>query len=211
MKIFNRLGKFITTVFIGGIGVIFPLVVLFFFFSWLFRLVTNFVQPVAIQVNHWLGIPMSMAAVISVAVILLVCFFIGLIIRTRTGIFIHNKLEKHLLIRIPGYRLLREAAKPFFNTEKNVLFTKPALIKPYGNETLMTAFITDYHKASKTYTAFVPTSPNPTNGLVFHVPADQVQFLNSTFEDTMRSIVAGGNGSASLLDKIRELPPESSS
>ena len=204
MNIFKRLRKFISTIFIGGIGVIFPVLVLFFFFNWLFTIVSNALRPIALQINQWVGISVGMASILSVLAILGICFFIGLVVKTRAGKFIHSRLEKHLFSRVPGYRLLREAAKPFFNTEKNVMFTKPALIRPYDNNTLMTAFITDHHEPSNMYTAFVPTSPNPTNGLVFHVTRDRVQFLDSTFEETMRSIVAGGNGSKSLLSKIHK-------
>ncbi|MGI9256261.1 MAG: DUF502 domain-containing protein [Salinispira sp.] len=203
MNVFKRLGRFITTVFIGGIGVIFPVVVLFFFFGWLFRIISTAILPITMQINQWLNISVSLASILSIVVILTSCFFIGLFVKTKTGHFVHNKLEKYFLSRIPGYRLLREAAKPFFNPEKSVIFTKPVLIRPYANDTWMTAFITDHHTPSKTYTAFVPTSPNPTNGLVFHVPEDRVQFLDSSFEEIMRSVVAGGSGSAVLLEKIR--------
>lgn len=203
MKFFKRVKKFLSTAFIGGFGVIFPALILFFLFSWLFRIVSNALRPIAVQINQWIGISVGMASILAVLAILGTCFFIGLVVRTRTGHFIHKMLEKHFLSRVPGYRLLREAAKPFFNTERNVAFTKPALIRPYETDTLMTAFITDYHEESGMYTAFVPTSPNPTNGLLFHVSKDRVQFLDSTFEETMRSVVAGGNGSKALLSKIQ--------
>ncbi|AHC13921.1 DUF502 domain-containing protein [Salinispira pacifica] len=204
----KRLSRFISTIFIGGVAVIFPLAVLFFFFTWLFRLVSQAVLPVALKINEWLEISVSLASAIAVILILAGCFVIGLIVKTKFGNFIHNRLERHILRRVPGYNLLREAAKPFFNTERNEMFTRPALIRPYDNETMMTAFITDHHVEKGFYTAFVPTSPNPTNGLVFHVTEDRVDFLDTGFEETMRSVVAGGNGTGELMNKIRKTDPE---
>jgi uncharacterized membrane protein len=204
----KKLTRLLSTIFIGGVAVIFPLVVLVFFFTWLYGVTTDALRPVALQINQWLGISVSLAAVLSVAVILIGCFVIGLIVRTKVGNFMHDRLERHFLGRIPGYRLIREAARPFFNTDKKTqLFTRPALIRPYDNETLMTAFITDHHPDSGIYTAFVPTSPNPTNGLVFHVSEDRVQFVEAGFEETMRSVVAGGAGTSGLLDKRRDSEP----
>jgi uncharacterized membrane protein len=189
------------------VAVIFPLVVLVFFFTWLYGITSDALRPIAIQINQWLGISVSLSAILSGAVILIGCFAIGLIVRTKVGNFIHDRLERHLLRRIPGYSLIREAARPFFNTDrKTQLFTRPAMIRPYEADTLMTAFITDHHEESGMYTAFVPTSPNPTNGLVFHVSADRVRFLDAGFEETMRSVVAGGAGTGSLLDKVRAEP-----
>ncbi len=201
----KKLSRFISTMFIGGVAVIFPVVVLIFFFNWLYSVTTEALRPVSLYLNQLMGISVSLAAVLSVIVIAVGCFVIGLIVRTKVGTFAHQSLERHFLRRIPGYSLIREAARPFFNTDKrSQLFTRPALIRPYENETQMTAFITDEHDESGMYTAFVPTSPNPTNGLVFHITADRVQFVDASFEETMRSVVAGGAGTRILMDKKRK-------
>ena len=204
----RRFFRFCTTILIGGIGVIFPLVTLIFVFKWLYDVLSRAVRPLAMELNGLLGVPVNTASILSILVILASCFIIGLIIKTKTGTFVHNLLEKHFFSRLPGYRLLREAARSFFTIEQNPIFTRPALIRPYDSTTRMTAFITDHHKPSGTYTAFVPTSPNPTSGMILHVSEDRVQFLNSTFEETMRTVVTGGNGSHNIFSKIRQSPPE---
>ena len=64
---------------------------------------------------------------------------------------------------------------------------------------MMTCFITDESDETGICTAFVPTSPNPTNGLVFHVKKEDVTFLDASFEDVMKSVIAAGAGSSRLI------------
>ena len=63
----------------------------------------------------------------------------------------------------------------------------------------MTAFITDTHASSR-YTLFVPTGPNPTSGLIFHIPQEYVHPVKVSVEETMRSVIGCGAGSSNLLD-----------
>lgn len=63
----------------------------------------------------------------------------------------------------------------------------------------MTGFVTDELPNGK-LTIFVPTGPNPTNGFIFHVDEDQVEYLDTNTEDAMRSIIGVGVGSADALN-----------
>lgn len=66
----------------------------------------------------------------------------------------------------------------------------------------MTGFITD--ETDGIYTVFVPTAPNPTNGFVFHMPANQVELLNVETDKALRSIIAIGVGSQDVLNAPRK-------
>ena len=196
----KALRKFILSMVIGGFGVVLPLIVLVFFFKWLKDVIANAIRPFAGQLTNWFSISHTTAAWIAIGIVVLVCFLIGLIIRTRVGTFVHTKLEKIVLQRIPGYKLIRDSIKPFLNRDGRAIFDKPALIRPYGNGTMMTCFITDVSEKTGTCTAFVPTSPNPTNGLVFHVKQEDVTYLDASFEDVMKTIVVGGAGTSQLIN-----------
>ena len=172
-----------------------------FFFNWLKDLIANAVKPFAGQLTNWFSISHLTAAWIVIGIIVLGCFFLGLLIRTKVGVFIHTKLEDIILRRIPGYKLVRDSITPFLSRKKNAVFDKPALVRPYGNGTMMTGFVTDVSEKDGTCTAFVPTSPNPTSGLVYHLKSEDVIYLDASFEDVMKTIIAGGARSSQLKRK----------
>jgi uncharacterized membrane protein len=72
----------------------------------------------------------------------------------------------------------------------------------------MTAFITDTHQNGR-YTVFVPTGPNPTSGLIFHIPQEYVHPVGVSVEAAMRSVIGCGAGSADLLNAYDGRPAES--
>jgi uncharacterized membrane protein len=54
-------------------------------------------------------------------------------------------------------------------------------------------------------TVFLPTGPNPTTGLVVHVPRAQVEMLNVSSSDAMKTILACGAGAQDILPRRAEL------
>ena len=90
-----------------------------------------------------------------------------------------------------------------FIGNKESPFSSVALAQIFGNETLVSAFITDKH-ADGSYTVFVPTGPNPTSGNIFHLEAKYVYKIDVSVEDAMRSIISCGAGSAKLLEAMNK-------
>ena len=86
-----------------------------------------------------------------------------------------------------------------FIGKKKSPFSSVALVQVFGNETLMTAFITDTHDSGR-YTVFVPTGPNPTTGFVFHLPKKSVHPIRVTVEEAFRSVIGCGAGSTNIID-----------
>jgi uncharacterized membrane protein len=123
---------------------------------------------------------------------------VGIFVKTRVGQFIQHNLEKRILQMAPGYPTIKSIVMQFIGKKKSP-FSSVALVEVFGNETLMTAFITDTHDSGR-YTVFVPTGPNPTSGLIFHMPKKHVHPVKVSVEETMRSVIGCGAGSANLLD-----------
>ncbi len=109
----------------------------------------------------------------------------------------YEKLELKLLMRIPGYKMIKQTIMQFRGS-KRTPFSSVAVVRLYNNETLMTAFITDEHD-NGSYTVFVPTGPNPASGNIYHVEQDQLTKIDASVEDTMRSIFGCGAGSSTIL------------
>ncbi len=122
--------------------------------------------------------------------------------RTRLGKWLYSVLESMVFLKVPGYSLIKETVSQFLGKKKSP-FSSVALVQIFGNETLVSAFITDEHKDG-TRTVFVPTGPNPTSGNIYHLPQNCVHPIDVSVEDAMRSILSCGAGSSVLMAKRTE-------
>ncbi len=199
---FVKLKGFIRTAVLGGVIVVLPVALVFIVFRWLFVWVTGLVQPLTNVIATRSPIQGMLAELLGIFLILLACFLIGLAVRTRFGSWFHHTVERSLLRVAPGYNLAKEIVIQFFGSKKPP-FSTVALAQLYGNEVLVTAFITDEH-SDGSYTIFVPTGPNPTSGFIYHLPAKYVHPVSASVEATMRSVISCGVGSGHLLDLHRK-------
>ena len=204
----TRTRNFFKTTVVGGVIVILPTIILIFAFRWLFGVVGNIIEPLTNLAKKNLFLPVDLEQLIATAmvitVIVLGCFLVGLFVRTRMGLIIYNSLEGSLLSKAPGYKMVKETVYQFLG-KKESPFSSVALAQVFGNDTMLTAFITDRHDNGMV-TVFVPTGPNPTSGFIYHVKKEFVHPVNVSVEDTMRSVISCGVGSEKL---IRELGPDS--
>jgi len=193
----NRVKAFIKTSVLGGLAVVLPGILLFLIFRWLFNRVTDIIQPLTNLVIAKSSFQELFADALVIVVILAVCFIVGVVVRTKVGRFVQENLENRILQLAPGYPTIKSVVMQFIGKEKSP-FSTVALVRLFGNETLMTAFVTDTHDNGRV-TVFVPTGPNPTSGLIFHVHKQYVHPIRISVEETMRSIIGCGVGSAALL------------
>jgi uncharacterized membrane protein len=201
---------FFKTSLIGGFLVILPLALLFIVFKALFLFITKRIEPLSnlvIQnmrnnIEEYEHIVVFLADFISIALILFICFVVGAVVRTRSGRFFVAIVEKNLFDWIPGYKIIRETISQFFGKGK-LPFSRVALVNAFGNETLLTAFITDEH-ADGIYTVFIPTGPNPTSGNIMHLKKEHVHEVTISTEIAMKSIIACGAASKPILEQYRK-------
>lgn len=178
-----------------GFVVLATLAILFFVFRWLFNVVKDIIEYPTGLLLRYLAIPEPAAMAVVLAILFLVCFFIGNFIRTWAGEFIHKKTEKIL----PLYKTVKEILSHVFGEGK--LLSCKVVIAEILPGTKMTGLITAEHETM--YTIFVPTAPNPTTGFIFHVPKERVHILSGvTKEEMFRTIVACGMGSEELLKRL---------
>ncbi len=196
----KRIRDFLKTSLLGGLVVILPVAILIFVFKWIFNLVTNMVQPLTDLVLERSQMQEILADILVIAVILTLCFVIGVFVRTRLGKWIFQTLENKILKIAPGYSLIKETVMQFIGSKKSP-FSSVALVQIFANETLASAFVTDTHEDGS-YTVFVPTGPNPTSGNIYHLAARFVHPVDVPVEDAMRSIISCGAGSTKLIKAL---------
>ncbi len=198
----QRLKRFTRTTVLGGIVVLLPVFLAGFFIHWVFSVVTGLIEPLTKILVIKARMNERLADVLVLVVIIGICFFVGLVVKTKLGRYTHRVVEKRILKVMPGYTLFRNTIKQFLG-QKRTPFSRVALVRAFGNETLMTAFVTDEHPDGN-FTVFVPSALNPTTGLILHLQKKHVHLVDASVEDTMRSIISCGAGSCKLLSQVRD-------
>jgi uncharacterized membrane protein len=201
----RRIKSFLKTSLLGGLIVILPVGIIFFLFKWVFDSVEAKVAPLTQLVLQRWNLPDFIAMVVVLGLIVLACFVIGLVVRTQVGRFFHEKLEDHILKIAPGYNLIKETVLQFLGNRPSP-FSSVALVRIFGNDTLVTAFVTETHD-NGWFSVFVPTGPNPTSGNIYHLQPQYVHRVDLPIEDVMRSIISCGAGSATVVKAYLDTQP----
>ena len=132
---------------------------------------------------------------LSLLLVLVLCFLIGLAVRTPGGYAIRRSVERSVFEKIPGYSLFRGLTQRVAGQSEDKAW-KPALAElEHG---LVPAFIIE-ELADGRYTVFVPSVPTPLAGAVFVLSSDRVHPLNVAFTQAMMIVARWGSGCKDLI------------
>lgn len=198
----SRFKNFIVATLIGGIVVVLPAALLAFLLKWIYKVIIGIIRPLTLFVFAKSNIQVIFADIIVVAIILLACFAVGMIVKTRVGVFIQESLDDYILKFVPGYSIIKETILQFMG-KKKFPFSLVVLVRAFENDTLMTGFVTDEHPDGQC-TVFVPTGPNVTTGFVFHLSRDNVYPVNVSADQAIRTVISCGAGSDKLIKAYSE-------
>ena len=195
----SRLKRFFVTTLIGGMVVLLPISILVFVIRFLINLISSWLAPISELLAGTIELNKALLDLIAFIIVILFCFLVGLFIRTQIGKTSFAYIESRFLGLIPFYDTVKGIVQQFTGNKKTP-FKQVVLADVFNNGTLMTGFVTDDHGDGR-YTIFVPTAPNPTNGFVFHVHKDNLQFIDKDTQEAMRSVIGMGAGSVNLFTK----------
>jgi uncharacterized membrane protein len=197
MRPIKRLNNFLRTTLLGGAIVVLPLTI----FALLAKLIFDTLRALIAPVSNLVKLPFItsdfLTDLITFALIIAFFFLVGLLVQTRLGKGMVALIERELFVKLPMYSTIKETVLQFSGAKK-MPFSQVALVRPFGNDTLMYGFIADEHENGK-YTVFVPTAPNPTNGFVFYLESHQVQLVDVKPEDAIRMIIGIGTGASKMF------------
>ena len=198
INIFKRIQNFLRTTLIGGVVALAPLTLIVLLFRWVINMIGRNLTPVVDRLlqdpdpNPFFKFTLY---VLTFTAILLFFFVIGLIVRTRLWVFL-NKAEDRYLLKVPGYKLVKETVQQFFGKNQS-FFKEVVLVDIFNSGALMTGFITD--DQGEIITVFVPTGPNPTSGNIYHLQRDRVLKTKASVDNGMKTIISCGAGSAEVF------------
>jgi uncharacterized membrane protein len=193
----------IRTDFIAGIAVILPVVATIFIIRFLVITTNNAVlAPLSNLLEPYLrGFSLLLAkALIFVGVILFIT-----LIGISTRLLLLTKvigLGEQFLYRLPLinriYRATKQISTAFLGEGKSmfkrvvlVQYPRPGLYS-IGFMTTETKGNIDKNTGVATISVFIPTTPNPTSGMLVMVPKEDITYLDMSVEDGMKLVVSGG-------------------
>lgn len=196
----DKLKNFLATTFLGGLVVILPLAIFAILAKWVIGFFDGVIDPISsLFPERWNEVLIKLMAF---GIITAFCFSVGLLVRTQFGNSIFSWFEEQLLYRLPLYSTIKDTVQQFFGKEKTA-FSQVVLMEPFGEGAKMVGFVTE-ETENGLLTVFTPTAPNPTNGYVFIVHRDMVEFLDAKSETAMRNVISLGAGMGKMIEKSRK-------
>lgn len=153
------------------------------------KTVGTLMAPFASLLPDWL----PAGEVLSLLLVIFVCFLIGVAIRTAAGRSIRERIEKSFFERIPGYALFRSLTQQMASDSREKVW-KPALVEI--EDALVPAFIIE--ESNDGYTVFVPSVPTPLAGAVYILDRKRVHPLDVPFTQALQVISKWGSGAEAL-------------
>jgi uncharacterized membrane protein len=194
----KQVREFVVSALVGGLLVVLPLYLAVLLLLKAMQSVVGLVRPVAMLLPEWL----PAEHVLSLLLVLIACFLIGVAVRTAIGRATRERIEKTLFSRIPGYALLRSLTQQVARQGEEHVW-KPALAEI--EDALVPAFIIEEFEDGR-FTVFVPSVPTPLSGAVYILRRDRVHPLNVPFTEAIKPVTRWGSGTRELVAAMEGRP-----
>jgi len=182
---------FVVKAFLGGLLIVVPIYLAVLLLLKGMKSVVSLVQPFALLLPDWF--PAEKA--LSLLLVLILCFLIGVAVKTRTGRVVRERIERTFFERIPGYGLIRSLTQQVAGESREKVW-KPALVEI--EEALVPAFIIEEFEDGR-YTVFVPSIPTPLAGAVYILDRKRVHPLDVPFTEALKVVSRWGSGAKDLV------------
>jgi uncharacterized membrane protein len=188
--------EFFVSTLVGGLLVVVPIYLAVLLLLKAMQSVAGLVRPLAML------LPTSLPAenILSLLLVLSLCFLIGLAVRAPTGRAMRERIEKSLFERIPGYALFRSLTQRLAG-ESGENVWQPALAEI--EDALVPAFIIE-ELEDGSFTVFVPSIPTPLAGAVYVLSRERVHPLDGPFTQAIQTVSRWGSGAKELVAAMRK-------
>ena len=183
--------EFVVNALVGGLLIVLPIYLAILILLKGMQSVAALVRPLTGLLPAWL----PAEGLLSLALVLVICFLIGVAVRTRLGRSLRKSMETSLLERIPGYSLFRSLTQQLAGQGQQDAW-KPALAEI--EDALVPAFIIEALEDGR-LTVFVPSVPTPLAGAVYILQSERVHPLDIPFAQAIKAVSRWGSGSRELV------------
>ena len=183
--------EFLGNALVGGLLVLLPIYLAVLVLLKGMKSVAALVRPFAMLLPEWL----PAERLLSLALVLLLCFVVGVAVRTRVGRKFRERMERSFFERLPGYALFRSLTQRLAGEDRESVW-KPALVEI--EDALVPAFIIEEIDDGR-FTVFVPSVPTPLAGAVYIISRERVHPLDVPFTQAIKAVSRWGSGSRDLV------------
>jgi uncharacterized membrane protein len=190
----KQVGEFVVNALVAGLLVIVPIYLAVLLLLKGMQSVWGLVRPFALFLPAWF----PAENVLSLLLVLVVCFLIGVAVRTPVGRAIRERIERAFCERMPGYALIRSLTQRVAGESRENVWT-PALAEI--EDALVPAFIEEFEDGR--FTVFVPSIPTPLAGAVYVLNRQRVHPLDVPFTPAIKAVSRWGSGSKDLVAAMK--------
>jgi len=183
--------SFLVSALITGLITVVPVYLAVLLLLKAMKSVLGLVSPFARLLPEWL----PAANILALLLLLIVCFLVGVAVRTAAGRAARKRLEESLFSRLPGFSLLRSLTQQLTGRGDEKVW-KPALVEI--EDALVPGFIIEELEDGR-LTVFVPSVPTPLAGAVYILDRERVHALDIPFTQAVSTISRWGAGSSELV------------
>jgi uncharacterized membrane protein len=187
----KKISKFVVSRLVAGVLVVAPIYLAALLLLRAMKSLADLVKPFATLLPKWI----PAGQVLSLLLVLAICFLIGMAVRTAAGRAAREQIEDSLFQRIPGYQLFQSLTQRVAGEERDAAW-KPALAEI--EEALVPAFIIEELDDGR-FTVFVPSVPTPLAGSIYILTPDRVHPLSIPFTQAIKAVSRWGSGSKDLV------------
>jgi uncharacterized membrane protein len=187
----KKLGEFIASKLVAGVLVLAPIYLAVLLLLKAVKSLSGFVRPLAKLLPEWLPAD----HIFSLLLVMIICFLVGITVRTRTGRAAWARMENALFQKLPGYAIVRGFTQQLAGETQGESW-QPALAEI--EEALVPAFIIEELEDGR-FTVFVPSVPTALSGSVYILSQDRVHRVNVPIAHVIKAVSRWGSGSKDLF------------
>ena len=186
---------FFTGALISGLLIVVPVYLALLLLLKAMQSLVGLVRPLAALLPDW--VPAE--DLLALLAVLVLCFLVGVAVRTPIGRAARERMEKLLFQRLPGYAVFRGLAQQLSGENRDSAW-KPALVEI--EDALVPGFIIEELDDGQ-LTVFVPSIPTPLAGAVYILHRERVHPLDIPFTSAIQVVSKWGSGSKALVAAMK--------
>jgi uncharacterized membrane protein len=192
----KALGELLKTTLIGGLLIVVPVYLTLLLLAKALGGVMALLGPIVAllpeRVHHF-------GQIVAIALVVLLCFVLGLIARTGLGRRAIAAFERRVLERLPGFALLRSVVRRVSGSADDAQF-QPVLVEI--EEALTPGFIVEQIDDDR-FVVLVPSVPTPAAGSLYILPRERVHWVDAPVTEAVGVITRWGAGTGRLFRAMR--------
>ncbi|MFO1153697.1 MAG: hypothetical protein U1E42_08555 [Rhodospirillales bacterium] len=192
----RAIAEFTKTTLIGGVLIILPIYIAVLLLAKTAKGLLALLEPLTMQVPA----SVELRQVAAILLLVVVCFVVGLVVRTGPGLRAKTAFEEAVLEKLPGYTFVRGLAKRLAGRSEGHTL-EPALVEI--EDALVPALIVE-ELDDGSYTVLVPSAPTPMAGSIYILPRDRVHPVDIPFAKAIGVFSKWGTGAG---DFVRAMKP----